>query len=135
MTKQELENNWKRALADYQNLQKRVEEERSEFISYANEGLIRQLLPVVDNLEMMLSHTPDEGLSYIIKEFKQILTNAGVEEIKVEVGQNFDATIMDGLETNDPTSQTVTEVVKPGFKLKNKVLRPAIVKVGTMEEK
>ena len=61
----ELENNWKRALADYQNLQKRTAEEKLSFVSFANSNVIRKLLPILDNLEMVQKHINDEGISMI----------------------------------------------------------------------
>jgi molecular chaperone GrpE len=69
---QELENNWKRALADYKNLEKRVAEEKEGIVSFSNLVLISELIPVLDNLEMLEKHIDDIGLKLVVKEFKQI---------------------------------------------------------------
>lgn len=132
--KKEFENNWKRALADYQNLQKRVEEEKKETISYANAILLMRFLPVLDNLKMMLMHNEDVGLKMTIKEFEKVLEEEGVMEIKC-IGEGFDATKMEALELVEGTPGKVVEITKAGYMLKNKVIRPALVKVGREEEK
>jgi len=62
----EMENNWKRALADYRNFQKRAEEEKSVFVLYATESLIRQLLPVLDNLVVYWVLISLEGFGLIL---------------------------------------------------------------------
>jgi len=69
----ELENKWKRALADYQNLEKRLNDEREQVIKFANFGLIYDILPVLDSLEEAESYIKDNGLDLCIKKFKDIL--------------------------------------------------------------
>lgn len=133
----ELENNWKRALADYKNLEKRVSEEKADFAQYANSVLLLRILPILDNLEMMQKHSEDEGLKMIIKEFKRVLDEESVEEINAE-GQKFDPEKMDAIEkveSNEKMEGKAVEVTQKGYMLKNKVLRPAIVKVGRGKEK
>ncbi len=128
----ELENNWKRALADYQNLQKRVGEEREEIVRFANSMLILRILPILDNLYLMQKHNDDEGLRMTISEFERILVEEGVEEIDSE-GKEFDAEKMDALEMVEGEENKVMEVVQKGYMYKNKVLRPTRVKVGGKE--
>jgi molecular chaperone GrpE len=129
----ELENNWKRALADYRNLQKRTAEEKETTMRFANQFLIAKLLFIVDSLELMVIHFENEGLSLILKEFKQILSDEGLEEIDV-AGKNFDENLMDALETVNVDSaelqDKVVEIVQKGYTLRGKILRPAKVKVG-----
>ncbi len=125
----ELENNWKRALADYSNLQKRFAEERQSIVKFANSTLILRLLSVLDNLEMLQLHSEDEGLKLVVKDFSQTLQEEGVTEIKVE-GAFFDSTLMDAIEMVEGEEGKVTEVCSKGYILKDKVLRPARVKVG-----
>ena len=125
----ELENNWKRALADYQNLQKRVAEEKQQIVSYANSTLILKLLFVLDNLEMVAAHTEDQGLSLSIKTFKTVLEEEGIKEVEV-FKKDFDPETMDAIEQVPGEENKVVEVLQKGYKLKNKVLRPARVKVG-----
>lgn len=129
---EELEENWKRALADYQNLQKRVAKERRQVIDFANSVLIMKLFPVLDNLETMAKHSDEEGLEMIIKEFKRVLTEEGVEEIEAE-SEEFDPETMEAIESVEGEPGKVMEVTRKGYRYKNKVLRPAEVKVGHTE--
>ena len=129
----DLENNWKRALADYANLQKRMYEERSDLIKYANTSLIAKILPVLDNLELVQKHSKDMGLDMIIKELKQTLLDEGVEEILVE-DKDFDSLQMDAIDSVEGPAGKVVEIAQKGYLLKGKVLRPARVKVGRGEE-
>jgi molecular chaperone GrpE len=127
------ENNWKRALADYQNLQKRSEQERISMLEFATFGIIGRLMGILDNLEMLHIHNGDKALEMIIKEFKSILETEGVRELSV-VGELFDHATMDALETLDVENQQddsrVLEVLRKGYMFKDKLLRPALVKVG-----
>ncbi len=128
----ELENNWKRALADYKNLERRTVEEKAEFAEFANMILIQRLLPVVDNLEMLEKHISDTGLKMIVKEFKQLLEDNGVTAIESD-GKSFDSQTMDCVETEECDEKghdKIVETLARGYKLKNKVLRPAKVRVG-----
>ena len=125
----ELENNWKRALADYKNLEKRVAEERDSLKDFANLVFVSRLLPVLDNLQMVEAHVSDDGLKYTVKEFKQILEDEGIKEINPK-GEDFDATTMEAIETVEGEDGKVVEVLRNGYMLKNKSVRPARVKVG-----
>jgi len=64
---EEFENKWKRAVADYINFERRTIEEKKQMISWANEGLILNMLPVLDDLEKLDSHINDGGLKMILK--------------------------------------------------------------------
>lgn len=130
----ELENDWKRALADYQNLQKRFVEERQDIINYANSTLILKLLFVLDNLEMVAKHNNDQGLMLSIKTFKSVLEEENVEELNVE-NKNFDADVMDAIEKIPGPNNKVIEVLQKGYMFKGKILRPARVKVGDGSDK
>lgn len=125
----ELENNWKRALADYKNLEKRMVEERTNFVDFANATIILRVLPVVDNLEMLEAHINDMGLKLTIKEFKQILQDENVKETDC-TGKSFDAATMEAVELGNGEKDTVIEVIRKGYLFKDKLLRPARVKVG-----
>ena len=129
----EMENNWKRALADYKNLQKRVEEEKSEMILLSNISLVSRLIPVLDNLELMEKHLKDEGIKLIAKEFKQVLKDVGVEELDVE-SKDFDPAVMEAVEVVEGKEGKVLEVTQKGYKIFDKLLRPARVKVGKSNE-
>jgi molecular chaperone GrpE len=125
----ELDNNWKRALADYQNLQKRTLEERTNFLSFANSSVIRKLLPILDNLEMTQQHLEDEGVKMIVKEFSQVLADEGVIEIETK-DKDFDPSIMEAVEMVEGPENKVVSAVQKGYLLKDKLLRPARVNVG-----
>lgn len=127
----EVDGKYKRALADYQNLLKRTADEKAEFMKYANEQIILDFLPVLDNLKTSMEHLDEaaetngwaQGVKYIIKQFEDVLKNLGVEEIEAE-GKKFDPKTMDALEGE---GEKVKKVVKPGYTLKGKVIVPVKV--------
>jgi len=123
-----LENLLKRALADYQNLEKRGNEEKSEWIKMANRDLLFKLLPVFDTLNLAQKHIQDEGLILSIKQFEDVLKSVGVEKINTQ-DQAFDPSTMEVVEKIGE-GEKVIEEIRAGFKLFDKVLRPALVKVG-----
>lgn len=125
----DLENKWKRALADYANLEKRIEKEKEDFVKFTNAKLLAKMLNVLDDLELSERHLKDPGLTFICNRFREILKEEGVEEIEV-LGRNFDPELMDAVETARGSKNKVVEVVLKGYKLYGKVLRPAKVKVG-----
>jgi molecular chaperone GrpE len=125
----ELENNWKRALADYKNLERRTVEEREAFLNYSNETLIRSLLPIIDHVEMLIKHMDDRALKMILKDFHGILESEGVREIET-LKKEFDPCTMDAVDVVEGEKNNVVEVLAKGYLLKDKLLRPARVKVG-----
>ena len=126
---QELENQLKRALADYQNLERRVEEERRLLSQLSSAILIEKFLPVLDNLESAQSHLNDQGLDIVIKQFKQILDYENVTEIEA-TGQTFDPNLHEAAEVQaGENNNTVVKVLTKGYKLNDRVLRPARVVV------
>src|SRR3990167_4491115 len=126
---QELEESLKRALADYHNLEKRVEEERKLLSRLSASLLIEKLLPVLDNLEQAQSHLNDEGLAIVIKQFRDILTAEGVEEIPAQ-GSQFDPHLHEAVETQaGDNDNVVAKVLTKGYKIDNTVIRPAKVVV------
>lgn len=126
---EELTNLWKRALADYQNLQKRQEREKADFVQYASANLILKLLEVLGHLEKAAEHIKDNGLSLIVTEFKRILAEEGLEEVKAE-GEIFNPETMEAIEAAaGGEKEKVAEVLHKGYTLKSKVLLPAKVKV------
>src|SRR3989344_8546249 len=129
---EELENNWKRALADYKNLERRTAEEKEEFAQFASMLLIQRLLPIVDNLQLLEKHVNDSGLKMIVKEFLELLEENGVKQLETD-GKDYDSATMecvDTLDCEDTNKGKVVETTARGYKLKNKILRPAEVKVG-----
>ncbi len=125
----ELTEKWKRALADYANLEKRIEQEKSAFVKFASAGLIDKLLSVLDDLERAETHLRDKGLTLALDQLRTVLKTEGVEEIKVE-GQKFNPEEMDCQEMTKGEKNKVMKVMEKGYKLNQKILRPAKVKVG-----
>lgn len=123
----ELEERLKRALADYQNLEKRVEEERKLLSKLSASLLIEKLLPVLDNLENAQGHLKDEGLEMVIKQFKEIFAQEGVEEIAAK-GSQFNPNLHEAVETQEGDSDnTIVKVLTKGYKIEDTVLRHAKV--------
>lgn len=125
----EMENNWKRALADYKNLERRVMEERGELILFGVSLFAMKLLPILDSLEMLEIHLNNVGLNLTIKEFKQVLKSEGILEIEV-LEKTFDPNNMEAIEVVDGEKDKVMNVLQKGYLFKEKLLRPARVKVG-----
>jgi len=126
---EELENQNKRILADYQNLEKRVAEERQEWILKANKDLLLRLLPVLDTLILATIHSKDQNLTVSLQQFLEVLKQEGVEKIKT-IGANFDPHLMECIETVGGEEGKVIEEIRAGYMLYDKVLRVAQVKIG-----
>lgn len=129
--KDDLKNQLARALADYDNLAKRVERERQDLEKIVSIGLIIKLLSVLDNLESAQEHLKDAGLAITIAEFRKILSEEGLSEIRPKVGDKFDENTMEAIEVIPGTgNNTVAETVLVGWKFEDKtVVRHAKVKV------
>jgi len=125
----DLESKWKRALADYANLEKRIAREKENFVKFSNAQLLENFLPILDDLELCQSHLKDQGLALTINKFKDLLKNEGVEEIKAE-GEEFNPHLMDAVETVAGPKNKVMGVSRKGYRWGDKVLRVAKVKVG-----
>lgn len=135
-----LEEKVKLAQAELINYRKRKDDEVEGLLKYANQGIITELLVIVDNFERFLSHSEDSeelkkysvGIKMIYNNLKDILKQYGVEEIN-RVGQPFDPNLEQALLVeNDPTKEDdiVLEVLLKGYKLKDRVIRPASVKIN-----
>jgi len=120
-----------RALADYDNLRKRIERQKEEFERYANIKLAIRLLPVLDVLKQAQNHLKDPGVAITVSEFENALKEEGIEEIKVKPGDEFNPQFQ---EVTDALSGgkkgTVAEVLLSGWRFtEGRVIRPAKVKV------
>ena len=125
-----LEENWKRALADYQNLVKRVEVEKKDFVRFANMNLLAKLIPVLDILDLAAKHSADPGIKMAVAQFREVLFSENVQEISPAVGDTFDHELHECLETlPGELDNTIAEPVTPGYKIDKFVIRPAKVKV------
>ena len=129
----DLELKWKRALADYANLEKRIDKEKEVFVKFSNAQLLQSLLPVLDDLEKAGQHLKDQGLNLAISKFKEVLQKENLEEIKAQ-GEEFNPELMEAIEIVKGPKNRVVEVVIKGYLLNNRVLRVAKVKVGGGEK-
>jgi molecular chaperone GrpE len=130
-----------RLAADFQNYKRRVEKEKSEVYTYANEKIAVDLLEVLDNFERALearggAEAQEEGfvkgMGLIFKQLQDILLKNGVEEIQ-SLGEEFDPAIHNAvmMEATDAyKSGNVSAVLNKGYRLKDRVIRPAMVKVA-----
>lgn len=120
-----------RVLADYDNLRKRVEQDKLNFEKIANLRLVIKLLPVLDVLKKAQEHIKDVGVAATIKEFEDALKQEGMEEIKVGVGSEFDPETQEVVEVvAGKDNNKVAEVVLSGWRFINgPIVRHARVKV------
>lgn len=129
----EATDSWKRALADYQNLEKRTREEKEAWVKLANSSLFLKLLPVLDSLDKLAKldkFAGDEHLNLVLKQFRDVLTEQGIKKIEV-MGKKFNPAEMECVETIEGEKEDeVLEEVRSGYYLYDKVLRVALVKVG-----
>ncbi len=125
----ELEQNYRRALADYQNQERRHKELELQVVKFAQATLIEKILLSLDSLEMAQSHLKDKGLQMVIDQFSKTLEGEGLKVVETS-GIAFDPNTMDCLELVTGDKDQVIETVSKGFLLYDKVLRPAKVKVG-----
>ena len=136
----ELDNQLKRAVADYRNLEQRVNQGRSELTSFVGAELVRRLLPVLDHLEQALSGISEEeknsgwvkGVELAVKEFNQILLSEGLDEIAAD--GLFDPSLHEAVDTTEGDDNKILKVVRKGYNLNGKVIRPAQVVVGRKEQ-
>ncbi len=141
------EENWQRLLratADFDNYKKRVVREKQESIKYANEALLAKLMPVLDNFEAALAaatqanssdaamQSMQTGVNMIFQQLKSTLAEAGLEEIDAR-GQPFDPNWHEAVsqqESSDVAEGQVLQQLRKGYRLKDRLLRPATVIVA-----
>jgi molecular chaperone GrpE len=129
-----------RTAADFDNYRKRATREKEDAIRYANNSLLEDLLPVLDNFELGLEAARSatdasailEGLGMVSRQFRDFLASAGVEEIATE-GAEFDPNLMEavGHESDSQVPEgRVLRQARRGYKLRDRLLRPASVFVS-----
>lgn len=130
-------NSWKRTAADFENYKKRRDKESQELIQFAREVTVVKMLPTLESLEQALKKAPEderfktwaEGVIKIVQQLEKTLLELGVEKIKT-VGEKFNYELHEAVEMVDgEQSGTVVEELQTGYKLNNKIIRPAKVKV------
>lgn len=137
----EINNQLLRTMADFQNYRKRTEQEKSLVRQYATESLIMTLLPVMDNFERTVKAAENGGsmeslvggVKAIDKQIKIIVEQQGVSRIPA-VGQKFDSDLHEALAlvpTDEFEEETIIEEIEPGYRMGDKVIRHAKVRVAT----
>lgn len=134
-------NGWKRAQADYKNLQKSVADERGQMRKFAAEGVIVPLLDIYSNFQMALEQLPEGdrdngwvvGFGHIAKQLGDLLEQEGVQRIET-VGKEFDPRVHEAVQDESSNKgngkQIISKEVRPGYTLADKVIVPAKVIVG-----
>jgi len=131
-----------RTTADFENFKKRAAREKQEAIKFANESLLQKLTTVLDNFDMALAATQNEqsqavqslqtGVNMIYQQLKNVLLEAGLEEIDA-AGKVFDPNLHEAVsqqETKDVPEGQVVQQLRKGYKLRDRLLRPASVVVA-----
>ena len=135
---QEYHEKWLRTMAELDNLRKRTEKQLSEYLKFANEQLLKELLPIMDNLERALGHAHSsnnmkgilEGIELTLKMLQQCLEKFGVKPVKT-VGEKFDPYVHEAvkIEERREGGDIVVEEHQKGYLLHDRLLRPALVTV------
>ncbi len=131
--------------AEFENFKKRTIKEKQQFLKFANEGLIYELVNILDNFERAFEQTfkmndfksLHQGVEMILKQIHQLLEKKGVKKIEC-VGEAFDPTCQEAIahiETDKHPENTVVEEVQKGYLLEDRLIRPAVVKVAKKPQK
>lgn len=127
---EEFKNKYLRAIADYQNLEKRVGDERFELMKIANKSMLIKILPFLDNLEKAEMFVKDPGLKISKDHFMQILKDAGLVEIEV-LNKDYDPVTAEAVQlVAGKENNKVVEVLQKGYMFEDKIIRVAQVKVS-----
>lgn len=130
----QLEENWKRALADYKNLENRIERQKADVMRFSMMPVLLKLFSVLDHLHLAVAHHPQEDWVRLIRDqVRDILTSEGVEEIPV-LGKTFDPNVAECVEQVEGERDEMVKVVEIGYKQGDRVLRVAKVQVGKGEK-
>jgi len=131
---------WLRERADLENLKKRAARERAETIRFANEQVLKDMLPIVDNLERAVEHARSggdgqplvEGVALVLKSLLDVLERHGVTRVEAK-GVPFDPThheAMAHVESDEHEPNVIVEEHQAGYRLNDRLLRPALVSVA-----
>lgn len=132
-----------RTMADFENYKKRAQREREEAVKFANEGLIKKLVPVLDNFEMALAAATQNtsaanaqslqtGVAMILQQLRSVLNESGLEEVDA-TGKAFDPNLHEAVsqqESADIPEGNVLQQMRKGYKLRDRLIRPASVVVA-----
>jgi molecular chaperone GrpE len=135
----EMRDNWLRERADFINYRRRIESERADLIPMANAALLAKILPILDDFDLALANVPAnarktkwvEGILLIQRKLLKLLDSEGVTPIEA-LGQPFDPKLHEAVMLDDDAKEphAVVAELRKGYKLRDKVLRPTLVRVG-----
>lgn len=136
---EESRRNWQRTAADFANYKRRTDEERTQFAQFSNSLLIGRLLGVLDDFDRALENVPPEaheswveGVRLVDRKLRSVLESEGLQPIDV-VGQPFDPNVAEAVShdetTEYPDNQVIGELQR-GYRLHDRVIRPALVRVA-----
>jgi molecular chaperone GrpE len=133
--------NWQRAAADLINFKKRSEQEKAEIAKFANAVLVMSLLPILDDFERALDNvsiklagfTWVDGIRLIQRKLQAVLESQGLSQIEA-LGNDFDPAVHEAVLSEEGEEGKVIEELQKGYKFHERVLRPAMVKVGKGKE-
>jgi len=142
--KDALEDKYLRLRADFDNFKKRASKEKANLIQYGNEALLKDLLPVIDNIERVLTFSLQEGdwkdfqkgVELVVAELHKTFAKFGLEPLQ-SMGKNFDPNLheaMQTLKTDQAAPDTVVEELQKGYLYRDKLLRPSLVIVAVSPE-
>ncbi len=128
-----------RLAADFENFKKRTRQEQLDTVQYATASLAERLLPVVDDFQRIMEHTPEgvdenwlKGVRLTLQKLEEVLAGVGVQPIEA-VGKPFDPKLHEAIgseESEEHPEDTVVAEIRRGYMLHDRVLRPALVKVS-----
>ena len=135
----ELFDRYQRSLAEFDNFRKRTIKEKASMYDDGQRDVATKILPIIDNFDRALKSADNkddvfyQGIAMIAKQFKQILQDIGISTIETEIGGNFNVHehfAVAHIEDENIGQNKIAEVLQEGYKHKDKVLRPSMVKVA-----
>ena len=136
---------WKRCQADFENYKKMQSDSQKDLLKYVASNIILQIIPVLDNFHMSTDHIPEDqknggwvvGIMHIQKQLENVLSENGVEEIAVKIGDTFDPAMHEAIEDKEclhcegekKYANKIKKVTMKGYKMGDKVIRAARVVV------
>lgn len=132
-----------RTAAEYDNYRKRVSKDKEDLLRYCNQRFLEELLPVIDNFEMGLQAASNDsssmiyvGMEMVKKQLDDFLSSQGVTPVETETGHPFDHNLHEAMmrEKSPEPEGTILRVIRKGYMIKDRLLRPANVVVSHQEE-
>ncbi len=128
---------WQRAKADFLNYRKEELMRFEEIAKYGNENLVRELITILDNFDLGLSALEksgpvEKGIYIIRSQILDILKKRGLEKLDIKIGEEFNPSVAEAISEGESEKQPgiILEIIETGYKLHDKILRPARVKIS-----